>query len=240
MNLDYSLINPFLLFLLGMLALYFSSKIIIDQSVLISQKYNISKLLVGVFIMAFGTSLPELFVSILAIFNNSNGIVIGNIIGSNIANIGLVLGLSIILKPIVLQHLEKGYYFNLISLFISTGLFVLLLLDNILSRYDGLILLLLCFMYFYSLIKHFGANHNTNNSIVNNNQSFVKLFFGFVLIYFGSDFFVNGAIGISETLGIADIAIGMTIVSIGTSTPDGLCCMYHLLEHGNACCTHAS
>ena len=87
MNLDYSLINPFLLFLLGMLALYFSSKIIIDQSVLISQKYNISKLLVGVFIMAFGTSLPELFVSILAIFNNSNGIVIGNIIGSNIFNI---------------------------------------------------------------------------------------------------------------------------------------------------------
>ena len=159
MNLDYFLINPFLLFLLGMLALYLSSEIIIDQSVLISQKYNISKLLVGVFILAFGTSLPELFVSILAIFNNSNGIVIGNIIGSNISNIGLVLGLSILLKPIVLQHLEKGYYFNLIILFISTCLFVFLLFDNILSRYDGLILLFICFIYLYSLIKYFDVNH---------------------------------------------------------------------------------
>ena len=123
MNIDYSLINPFLLFSFGMLALYFSSEIIINQSVLISKKYNISKLLVGVFVMAFGTSLPELFVSILAIFNNSNGIVIGNIIGSNIANIGLVLGISIILKPIIFEDLDKGYYFNIVSLFLSIILY---------------------------------------------------------------------------------------------------------------------
>jgi len=220
MNIDYSFINPFILFLLGMLTLYFSSEIIIDQSVLISQKYNISKLLVGVFIMAFGTSLPELFVSILAIINNSNGIVIGNIIGSNIANVCLVLGSSIILKPIVFKYLDKGYYFNLITLFLSTFLFIIFLFDNVLSKYDGFILILSCFIYLYVFINYFGSNGHNSSDIVNNGQSFLKLFFGFLLIYFGSDFFVNGAIGISDVLGVKDLAVGMTIVSIGTSAPE--------------------
>ena len=233
MNLDYSFMNPFLLFFLGMISLYFSSEIIINQSVLISNKFNVSKLLVGVFIMAFGTSLPELFVSIIAILKDSDGIVIGNIVGSNIANIGLVFGVALLMKPMVIKHLDNAYRLNLFSLSASSVLFVIFLYDNVLSRSDGIILSLSCLIYLFLFINYFSIDNQSFNENESSDYSVLKLFFGFILIYFGSDFFVNGALGISKSLGIQDVAVGMTIVSIGTSAPELFTTMLALRNNEN-------
>ena len=221
MNINTIFLNPYLLFFLGMILLYWSSEIIIKNSSIISKHFNVSKLLIGVFIMAFGTSLPELFVSISAIINESNPIVIGNIIGSNIANIGLVFGLSIFLKPVIVDK-NKNLYYNLFCLCASSLLFPLFLSNSNLIFSEGIILIFFCMIYLYILLKFFTGNNNfseSNNSKYNLASVFYLLI-GFVLIYLGSDLFVNGALGISQRLGVKDLAVGMTIVSIGTSAPE--------------------
>ena len=220
MQIDYSYFNPYLLFLMGAIVLYFSSNLIISSSLSLSERYNVSKITVGVIALALGTSLPELFVSILAVIKGNEKIVIGNIIGSNIANIGLVLGMCVIIKPIILKD-KKNISFNIISLFIITFIFLLFLFNNDLLKIESSILFVLLFLYLFFLIKYFSKEiqsfevKNTNVS-----KTFLFLAIGFILIYFGSDFFINGALGIAYNLGLSDLMIGMTIIAIGTSCPE--------------------
>ena len=222
MEFDLSAINPFILFISGVLLLYYSSETIINNSILISEKYNISKLLIGIFILAVGTSLPELFVSIIAILKESPSIVLGNIIGSNITNIGFVFGLVVLIYPIS-SNPNKNLYYNSAYLFFASILFVFFLNDGNLIRFEGILLVLLCVIYLFILIYKFNEVDNVENH-GNNKVNLVKtalmLFLGFVFIYFGSEFFVVGALGISKFLGVEDLAIGMTIVSLGTSAPE--------------------
>ena len=210
------------LFLIGTIILYYSSETIINHSLLIAKKYNISKLFVGVVILAFGTSLPELFVSIIASIKGNDAIVIGNIVGSNIANLGLVFGISLILKTIVFENSKSDYFFNLSALFVSTFVFLYFLISNELNQMEGYFLLLLCFLYFFVLTKFYSKEISQSSEEFKGNilKSFLFLFLSFIMLYLGSDAFIDGSLGIARLIGLNDLAVGMTIISIGTSAPE--------------------
>ena len=220
MQIDFSYFNPYVLFIIGSLILYYSSELIISNSLSIANKYNISKITVGIIALALGTSLPELFVSIIALAKGNDSIVVGNIIGSNIANIGLVLGICILVKPFSIES-KKNISFNIISLFIITIVFLLLLFNNDLLRLESGTLLILFLIYIYMLIKYFSKDvHSDESDNKKIFKTFLLLVFGFFMIYVGSEVFINGALGIAHKLGLNDLIVGMTIVAIGTSCPE--------------------
>ncbi len=209
------------LFFLGMIILYYSSEIIINNAIIISNNYNVSKLFVGLVILALGTSLPELFVSIVSSIKGNNSVAIGNIVGSNIANIGLVFGFSLILQPIIFKSNSKDSIFNLSVLLISSILIVFFLRDNYLLRFEGLFLLFICFLYFFVLTKYFSKSNLDGEQMSKSSfKAFSILLINFIMLYFGSESFVSGALGIAEIIGLNDLIVGMTIVSLGTSAPE--------------------
>jgi len=220
---------PFGLFLLGCIFLYYSSESIIDQSILISKKMKISPIIIGASVIALGTSLPELLVSLYSIFvyNNPNdagnlissGIVIGNILGSNIANVALVLGLCAFLYKVIFES-------NILKdlLFISfLGSYVLMCIYfNININYlHGILLLLLFLFYFYYLILN---NHFDEEDV--DNESVNLLYSSFVIIItiiglsVGTNLIVENALEISRLLGISELNIGFSIIALGTSLPE--------------------
>ena len=209
------------LFFLGMIILYYSSEIIINNAIVISNNYNISKLFVGLVILALGTSLPELFVSIVSSIKGNNSVAIGNIVGSNIANIGLVFGFSLLLQPIIFKSNSKDSIFNLSILMISSVLIIFFLRDNYLIRSEGLFLLFICLLYFFILTKYFSKSNLDDEQMSKSSfKAFSILLINFIMLYFGSESFVTGALGIAEIIGLNDLIVGMTIVSLGTSAPE--------------------
>ena len=214
--------NPYILFLLGSVFLYYSSEILVSNSILLSKKFNIPRIVIGGTIIALGTSLPEIVVSVLANIKKSNNIAIGNIIGSNIANIGLVFGVSILFKSINIKNNDKKINYNIYSLLLFTFIFFLLIQTGNINYKYSVLFILLYFLLFYLMFKYLRNDKDisSENRAISNHVLFLKLIFGIILIYFGSNFFVDGAIGISKIWGVYDLAIGMTIVAFGTSAPE--------------------
>jgi len=210
------------LFLFGTIILYYSSESIINNAIIVSNNYKISKLFVGVVILALGTSLPELFVSIISSIKGNDSVAIGNIVGSNIANLGLVFGVSLLLKPIIFNSTSKDSIFNLSILLFSSILIVFSLMDNQLIVFEGLFLLSVCSFYFFVLIKYFSKTSLTDEEVGSktNLKAFGILSINFLMLYFGSESFVSGALGIAKIIGLNDLIVGMTIVSLGTSAPE--------------------
>ena len=209
------------LFFLGMIILYYSSEIIINNAIIVSNNYNISKLFVGLVVLALGTSLPELFVSIVSSIKGNNSVAIGNIVGSNIANIGLVFGFSLLLQPIIFKSNRKDSIFNLSILMISSVLIIFFLRDDYLIRLEGLFLLFICLLYFFILTKYFSKSNLDDDQMSKSSfKAFSILLINFIMLYFGSESFVTGALGIAEIIGLNDLIVGMTIVSLGTSAPE--------------------
>ena len=215
---------PYFLFLIGLFMLLIGAEVVIDNSKKIAFRFNISEIIIGVTVVALGTSFPELIVSIFAIFDKQHDIVIGNIVGSNIANIGLVLGVTSILSPIILDSRNKEINYNLLILFIATISLIFGLIFNIVNNVFGMTLLFLLFFYIYILFKYFLNNDDKENQVKDVDSLNKILFFiilGFVLVSFGSEFFINGVIGISENLGFSNnLIISMTLVALGTSLPE--------------------
>ncbi len=214
-------LNSYLVFFIGGLLLYIGSELLIDHSVIIANYLNLSKVLIGSTIVALGTSLPEIIVSIMANLNGNSNIVIGNILGSNIANISLVFGVLLLFKTIYFIN-DKKNIFNLSYLLLLTIFFYFLLTNGFISQLFGFILILLFLIYvFVSMrITHYDDIDTNDTSINNLFFSTIKILLGIISIYFGSNLFIDGAIGISISLGISDLVIGMTIVALGTSVPE--------------------
>ena len=228
-------LSPYFMFFIGAILLYYSSELLVSNAILISERFNIPRVLIGGTIIALGTSLPEIVVSVLANLKGSSNIAVGNIIGSNIANIGLVFGVCILFKKIRLDKNNNEINYNLIWLLLFTIIFFFIIKSSSIYSIHGLILIALYIVSFLLMIKYFminydalSENHNSNNIVV-----FIKLIFGSILIYFGSNFFIDGAIGISNILGIYDLAIGMTIVAFGTSAPELIASLNALKKNEN-------
>ena len=215
-----------LLFLiLGFVLLYYGGEFLVKGSVTLANKFNISKLVAGMTIVSFATSSPELFVSIEAIVNKSSDIVFGNIIGSNIANIALVLGCTALFFNINVSDktLKIDFPFLFFATF-SVG-YILYFLGKI-TFFTGLILLMILTAYLFYIIS---SSRNEKNSIIDQEEKddkstylncFTYLILGIVLLKYGADFLVSSAIDIATLLNIEERIIAVTVVAIGTSVPE--------------------
>jgi len=209
---------------LGFLLLVVGGEFIVRSSVALSLKFNISKFVIGMTVVSFATSLPELIVSVNAALNNSPSIAVNNVIGSNIANIGLVLGLiSILGKITVDNYFYKRdwpwmFFFSLLMWFFISQ-------DSILQKYEGLILFLILIFFTLTIIKksnYLDFNGGIDDELLktSNFKIFVWLIISSITLYFGSEFLVDGAVNLAKQISISEAVISVTIVAIGTSVPE--------------------
>jgi cation:H+ antiporter len=207
-------------FSLGAILLYFGADYLILGSKSIASKFKIPPIVVGITLVAFGTSLPELIVSIIAILKGESGIVIGNVVGSNIANIGLVLGVTAILTPIIFSF--KKISFDIYFLIVITFLPLLFIYLGELVLWQGICFLLLLGGYCWHLFNkdhEYDENHSDEN-LSDGLTISIKIIFGIIGLGFGAHIFVLGAKGIAIALGVSSLVIGMSIVALGTSLPE--------------------
>ena len=209
---------------LGFLLLVVGGEFIVRSSVALSLKFNISKFVIGMTVVSFATSLPELIVSVNAALNNSPSIAINNVIGSNIANIGLVLGLiSILGKITVDNYFYKRdwpwmFFFSLLMWFFISQ-------DSVLQKHEGLILFLILIFFTLTIIKKsnyldFKGSIDDELLKTSNFKIFVWLIISSITLYFGSEFLVDGAVNLAKQISISEAVISVTIVAIGTSVPE--------------------
>ena len=193
-----------------------------------ARNLGISPLIIGLTIVGFGTSAPELMVSAVASWDGNPDLAIGNAIGSNIANIALVLGSAALVSPIVVR---SGVLRRELPLLLLIILFTLaLILDGDLSRGDGLMLMVgLCMMIYWMVML--GLHTRMSDPIhgefdaemprkMSMTRALVWLVIGMVMLFVSSRILVGGAVGIAQIFGVSDLVIGLTIVAIGTSLPE--------------------
>ncbi|WP_299008524.1 calcium/sodium antiporter [uncultured Shewanella sp.] len=211
--------------LAGFLILTLGAEALVRGASAIALRLGVAPLIIGLTIVAFGTSAPELAVSLKAALAGNSGLAIGNVIGSNIANIGLILAITALIKPI---RVESQMVKRDIPLMIMASmLFWWLLLDGELSLWDGALLASLLSIYLgYSYISSRKENNLCDNSELVNQQPqhlMLSLLFvgtGIAMLVGGGILFVDGAITLAKHFGISEIVIGLTIVAIGTSMPE--------------------
>ena len=217
-------------FISGLVFLIIGAEALVRGASRIAVMLRISPLVIGLTVVAFGTSSPELAVSINSGLSGQGGIAMGNVVGSNIFNVLFILGLSALIMPLsVAQQLIR---FD-VPLMITLSVFVLILcLDQNLGRLDGVVLVSGLITYIWFLIrqsrkesmenraeyeKEFYAEVNTTGSLAGNAGLVLT---GLLLLVFGSRWFVGGAVSFARYLGVSDLIVGLTIVSIGTSLPE--------------------
>ena len=207
-------------FIVGVVLLYYCAELLITGSQSVAGKFKLAPIIVGITLVAFGTSLPELVVSISAILQDESGIVVGNVIGSNIANIGLVLGITAMLTPIFFSF--RKIRFDLYFLFFITLLPLLFIYLGDLVLWQGLFFILLLVGYCWNLYNKEHANDEQpdNQKAKDVFSISIKIIIGIVGLGFGAHIFVLGATGIAIALGVSSLVIGMSIVALGTSLPE--------------------
>ncbi|WP_308993047.1 calcium/sodium antiporter [Mariniflexile litorale] len=209
---------------LGFTLLVIGGEFLVRSSVALSFKFNISKMVIGMTVVSFATSAPELLVSLQAALSGSPAIAITNVVGSNIANIGLVLGITAMVSAIAV---DKSFYkLNWpVMMVFSIVLYYFLKNDNILSSFEGVILFLGLIIFLIILIR------NTKNdaiveevddtlAVVSNFKIGTWLFIGALALYFGSEWLVDGAKTIALSIGVSEAVIGVSLIAIGTSVPE--------------------
>ena len=212
----------------GLVLLYFGADWLVKGAVTISLKFGLSPLIVGLTVVALGAGLPEALVSIQATLDNQGGIALGNVIGSNILNIALILGLSSLLQPLkVDSHLVKA---DVPILFGASFLLIVLLEDFHISRMEGALLLLGIVFYVTGNIMTVKRTSPAEDQIEgmevpedpskNLLRDIGFLILGLIALALGANFLVEGAIDLARIWGLSEALIGLTIVSIGTGTPE--------------------
>ena len=205
---------------LGSILLYLGSEWIVKGGVGVAEKYGISTIVIGLTVVAFGTSLPELLVSLNAAFQGSSSLAIGNAIGSNIANVGLVLSLSAFIFPITMKYtlIKRDLYVYLFSCVV----FIFFSLDGRLSKFEGAFFVNTLLFYVIYSIKKPIKNDTDIEEYEGDNFVEMILFviFGIVGLSLGADLFVDGSVFIARYFGISEVVIGMSIVAFGTSLPE--------------------
>ena len=214
----------FLGILFGIILLSHGGDVLTKSSVDLSLKFSVPKIIIGMTVVSFATSAPELIVSLNATLNGFSNFAIGNVIGSNIANIGLVLGIITIIYPINLQ--QRFYTSDFPILMLSTFLFYLLLITgNKISRGEGIILLVLIsiiliylFLYQKKSISEFSDVANTSKISIS--KSIFYVLFSGLLLWLGSETLIKSAISVANKYEISERVISVTMVAIGTSIPE--------------------
>ncbi len=217
----------YIILIIGFILLIKGADIFVDGASDIAKEFGIPSIIVGLTIVSLGTSAPELAVSLISSFKGSNGITIGNVLGSNIFNTLMVLGLTSIIMPIVIKkrNVFKDYIVNMlvaISLLVLTFGRTLFGKEPGLSRVSGIILLIGCIAFTINLIKvsKDESVDNEKDEEIKFIPSILKITFGIIGIIIGGNLVVNSASNIAYSFGLSDKLVGLTIVSIGTSLPE--------------------
>jgi cation:H+ antiporter len=212
--------NTIFLLIFGLIVLIIGGNLLLKSAVSISMKFGIPRLLIGMTVVSLATSAPELIVSIKSAIKGSPDLAISNVLGSNIANLGLVLGITILFSPI---NISKSVYKKEWPIMMFSALyFLIVILDGVITKIEGGILVSFLIITIISLIKL--SDKNEVEDQLENEDSIIKsiiiLFFGGLFLFYGSEWFIDGAIQLANSFGISERIIGITVVSVGTSIPE--------------------
>ncbi|MBW6500477.1 MAG: calcium/sodium antiporter [Bacteroidales bacterium] len=223
-------IFTYLIFILGFVVLITGANMLIDGSASIARKLSISNIAIGLTVVAFGTSAPEFIVSFFATLKGNTDLAIGNILGSNIANILLVLGISAIIFPIAVQRntVLKEIPFSLLAVLLLGITANDILFDreatSVITRIDGLVFLLflVIFITYTFTISKLKENGEDSNEVKSYGylKSATFILIGLICLVLGGKWIVDGAVGIAELFNVSQSLIGLTVIAVGTSLPE--------------------
>ncbi|MBF6596866.1 MAG: calcium/sodium antiporter [Fermentimonas sp.] len=213
--------------LISLLILYYGAEGLVFGASSLAKRLGISALVIGLTIVSLGTSLPELVVSVKAALHGQSALSVGNVLGSNLFNIGIILGLSAIIYPLLAK--KQLLKFDVPVMILTSVLFLLLFLDSRISRIEALLLTLLFLTYtIYLLVSSKKSKKSKSNTDQDDDIKLTKhwsldiifIVVGLIALVYGSDLLVVNAIIIAERLGMSEAMIGLTIVAAGTSMPE--------------------
>ena len=223
----------FILFIIGFVFLIKGANLLVDGASSIAKTLKISDLVIGLTIVAFGTSAPELIINIFASVQGNADIVIGNILGSNIFNIFLILGISSIIFPLLVT---KDTVWREIPFCLSISLLLVILANDnliygsnnsVISRLDGLVLIVIFFIFIFYIFRVVKRQRNEKKQDLDLEikkysfiKSFVLIIFGILGLNIGAKWVIDGAVEISLFFGVSQSLIALTIVALGTSLPE--------------------
>ena len=217
------LINSGLIFV-GLFFLYYGGELLVTGSLRLAQAFKISPFIIGATVIGFGTSTPELAVSLMASLQDSGDLALGNIIGSNITNIGLVLGLTALIVPLTIE--KQRFIDESPPLIITSLIIVVFAWNNYLGRTEGFIMICLLVIYLW---RAFQTKEKTDLDLSEDHlfseyggssfQTFLVIL-GIIMLILGANWMVEGATGIARKLGVSEWFIGVSIVALGTSLPE--------------------
>ena len=217
----------------GLVILCVGGYAIVSGGVTLARKLRISSMIIGLTVVAYGTSTPELAAALLAAFNSHTELILGNIVGSNISNVGLVIGVSAVFAPLLMSRVTVTKW---VPIMIGVSLLVIgMSVDGEISQTDGLILIAALIGFTIYTIKSVKKQSVTDVKAIANveGELFLSRFrietypkalglvgIGIILLFFGGHFTVDGAVAIAESLGVSQLVIGVVVVGIGTSLPE--------------------
>ncbi|MXW65050.1 MAG: calcium/sodium antiporter [Bacteroidetes bacterium SB0662_bin_6] len=216
------------LFALGLALVYFGAEWLLKGAAGLVHRYSVSPLIVGATVVALGTSMPEFVFNLFAAFSDEDGLALGNIVGSNICNIALVLGASGLVFPLLASRdvLTRGYPSMMLVLIV----FYLVALDGTISRIDGMVLAAMLIIFVFLIVRGraYGGERQTSDAVlsgvanvpVSGRWKWVFLFAGALLLAGGAWLMVKAAVNIATMLGVSPVIIGLTVVAVGTSLPE--------------------
>ena len=206
--------------IIGIILLSFGGDYLVKGSSGLARKLNISPMIIGIVIIGFGTSVPEIFVASNAVINNSSDIALGSVVGSNIANILLVFSFGLLIaKDNILKVVSIGDMF--VMLVVTLLLSIFLIIGSIKTPLSFLMILLLP-IYFYCSYSFFNKNIEIDEIDANDNylKLSISIFVGFFLLFLGSDIFIKGLKDFAAYYNIPEAVLGLTLAAIGTSLPE--------------------
>lgn len=215
--------------LLGLALLIKSADLLVAGATSIAARLGVSPLVIGLTIVSFGTSLPEMLVTMVSGLRNNPDLAIASVVGSNIANVLLVLGIAAVVRPLTVHDstVVSEIPFSLTAAILVGFLANAALFSSVpelsISRFDGAILLFffaLFMLYVYKMSRETAAGTGKTTDELGAVRTGAYILLGIAGLYFGGTWAVDGAVGIAESLGVDDAIIGLTIVAIGTSSPE--------------------
>ncbi|MGF1668849.1 MAG: calcium/sodium antiporter [Balneolaceae bacterium] len=209
------------LFIAGLLLLVFGADFLVRSASSIAEALGIPKLIVGLTVIAFGTSAPELAISLQSAYAGSHGILVGNVVGSNIANILLILGISAVILPV---KVKSDIIRIDVPVMIFCGLLMLgLSYNGIISFFDAILLLVVLILYLFFLAREARYSMIHSQKKKKKIKPFTEAFLlilGLIMLIYGANLMVDSAVSMAGFFGISDLVIGLTIVAVGTSLPE--------------------
>lgn len=221
---------PIILFFVGFLLLIKGADFLVEGASSIAKKFKIAPIVIGLTVVSFGTSAPEFFINIISSYSGNTEIAVGNILGSNIANVLLILGVSALVYPLISRHntVWKEIPFSLLAIFILTIMANDRHIDGesfaVISRIDGIVLIafFVIFLYYtFSISKAEGEEFVFfQQPSLSVKKSILYILFGVLGLFVGGKFIVDGAVLIAKWFDLSSSFIGLTVIAVGTSLPE--------------------